>query len=81
MEYKLTELKEKIKEIRPFKDQIEGEELKFFESCDFIVSRTNSYWELDHVQFGFLESKIDSIKKSINIGKLETMRKIKTTVD
>lgn len=77
MEYKLAELKEKIQEIRQFKDQINGEELEFFESCDFIVSRTNSYWELDHIQFGFLEFKIDSIKKKINNGKLLTMKKIK----
>jgi hypothetical protein len=69
MEFKLTELKEKIKEIRPFKNQLEGEELEFFESTDFIVSRTNSYWELDHVQFGFLEYRIDQMKEKINIGK------------
>jgi hypothetical protein len=70
MEFKLTELKEKIKKIRPFKNRLEGEESEFFESCDFIVSRTNSYWELDHVQFGYLEHRIDEIKEKIEIGKI-----------
>ncbi|MDP3945240.1 MAG: hypothetical protein Q8Q51_05045 [Lutibacter sp.] len=70
MEFKLTELKEKIKEIRPFKSQLEGEELEFFESCDFIVSRTTSYWELDHIQFGYLKHRIDKIKEKLNIGKV-----------
>lgn len=66
MEFKLTELKEKIKKIRPFKNQLEGEESEFFESCDYIVSRTTSYWELDHVQFGYLEHRIDEIIEKIN---------------
>lgn len=66
MEFILTELKEKIKEIRPFKNQLVGEELEFFESCDFIISRTNSYWEIDQVQIGFLEYRIDKIKEKIN---------------
>ncbi|MEZ4803498.1 MAG: hypothetical protein R2797_12060 [Gelidibacter sp.] len=65
MEFKLVELKEKIKEIRPFKNQLQGEDLEFFESCDFIVSRTNSYWELDHVQFGLIEYRIDKMKEQI----------------
>ena len=70
MEFRLTDLKEKIENIRPFKSQLVGEELEFFESCDFLVSRTDSYWEIGHVQFGLFEYRIDEIKEKINIGKV-----------
>jgi len=70
MEFILTELKEKIKALRPFKNQLVGEELEFFESCDFIISRTNSYWEIDQVQISFLEYRIDKIKEKINTKKV-----------
>jgi hypothetical protein len=66
MEHKLDQLKEKIKEIRPFKDKLKVEEFDFFESCDYVVSRTASYWDIGHVQFGVLEQRIDKIMKIIN---------------
>jgi len=62
MEYRLIELKEKIKEIRPFKNKLSKEDLDFFESADFIVSQTSSYWDLDHLQFGSINYRIDKIK-------------------
>ncbi len=65
MEYRLIELKEKIKDIRPFKSKLSKEDLDFFESADFIVGRINSYWELDHLQFGSIDYRIDKIKDHI----------------
>lgn len=66
MEYRLVELKEKINQIRPYKNQLSKEDLDFFESADFIVSRSKSYWDLDHLQFGSINFRINKIKNTIS---------------
>ena len=61
MEFKLERLKKRIIEMRSLKNQMDDDDLDFFEAGDYVVTNTQSYWELDHIRFLMLDKRIERI--------------------
>lgn len=52
-------------ELGRLKNQMNDNDLDFFEAGHYVVTNTQSYWELDHLRFLMLDKKIERIYEKI----------------